>query len=100
MINNVTQLGSWLIAIIIGIIYYFVLKFIILKINSNNIFIRIFIDIFYIFISSFLIIKTYYYFNGGYIHYGYLLFFAIGYFISRKVNNSVKRLKKTIFLKK
>ena len=98
--NSTMQLLSWFISFFIGFIYYFLLNFIIIRINSKNIIIKTFIDLIYIFLISFALIYTYYYFNGGYIHYGYPLFYVLGYFVSKKVNTSVKRLKKTIFLKK
>lgn len=98
--DNVTQLSSWLVSFVIGFVYYFLLNYIIIKINSKNIFIKIFLDTIYVILISLVLIYIYYWFNGGYIHYGYPIFYLLGYLAAKKVNRCVKRLKKALFLKK
>lgn len=100
MINNYLQLSSWIISILLGFIYYYFINVIVTKLNSHNIIIKIFIDTLYILIISLLLIYIYYKFNGGYIHYGYPLFYTLGYIAAKIVNKSVNMLKKTFFLKK
>lgn len=98
--NNIIQLSSWIISFFVGFVYFFMLNYIIIKINSKKILIKIFLDIIYVIIASLTLMYIYYYFNGGYIHYGYPIFYIAGYFVAKKVNTCVKRLKKTFFLKK
>lgn len=98
--NNFQQLDSWFVSFIIGFLYYLFLNYFILFFNSRNLFIRIVLDSFYIFIVSIGIIYFYFKYNNGYIHYGYPLFYILGYYVSKKVNYRVKALKKTFFLKK
>lgn len=100
MINNYLQLSSWMISIIIGLVYYYLLNTVFTKVNTYNIIIKIFIDIVFVTLVSALLIFTYYKFNGGYIHYGYPLFYILGYFVAKIVNKGVNNLKKTFFLKK
>ena len=99
MINSNLQLFSWIISLFIGFIYYFILNYIYIRLNFRNIFLKLIIDISYIFITFVILSYTYYKINNGVIHYGYPIFYVIGYYLANRVNICVKRLKKAIFLK-
>lgn len=99
MINSNLQLFSWIISLFIGFIYYFILNYIYIRLNFKNIFLKLIIDIFYIFITFVILSYIYYKINNGVIHYGYPIFYVIGYYLANRVNICVKRLKKAIFLK-
>ena len=89
MINTYLQLYSWILSFFIGIIYGFILDLFIKYTVINNVIIKVFKDVAFVFVMSILLIYIYYKFNGGYIHYGYLLFFILGYVFNNIVKNRV-----------
>lgn len=97
MISSNTQLFSLFISLIIGFVYYFVMKYIISKFNSCNLFLKIIIDLLYVLLLSLIIIYIYYKVNGGYIHFSYPLFYVCGYYAAFIVNKYVKIHGKTFF---
>ncbi len=100
MISSPIQLYSLFFSVLLGSLYNFILNLYLIKINYKKIYFRcVFHTIFILFISI-IVINIYFKINGGFIHYSYLLFWIIGYFITNKVKLYVKQQKKSKYYKK
>ena len=100
MISVKLQLYSWITSVVIGFFYFLFLflttKFIIRK----NIIMRIILYTLFVVITSILLMYLYYLVNGGIIHYTFVLFWCVGYYLFFIVKQRVKTYKKTIFSSK
>ena len=95
MISSNIQLLSWLVSIVIGLIYYHIINVFYRFTSRYRLFIRIFFDILFIFILTSLFIYIYLKVNNGFIHYSFVIFWFLGYLLSNIVNIYVKRQKKS-----
>lgn len=93
MISGTFQLFSWISSIFLGFIYGFISNKFIKFTRGLRLIYRLFLDIIYVIICSALLIFIYYKINGGYIHYSYLIFWSIGYYLFFLVKSCVKRHK-------
>lgn len=94
MINNNEQLFSWIISIYIGFIYSFLLKYFYLLTRNKRKIYKILLSFIFILLVTIFIIYVYYKINGGIIHYSYILFWILGYYMFFIVKSHVNRHKK------
>lgn len=94
MINNNIQLLSWFFSIIAGFVYSIFLFLFSIFIKSMSKLLKIFLSSIFVIIISTFMIYAYYKINNGFIHYSYLVFWLIGYYLFYLVKSNVKRQKK------
>ena len=94
MISSGLQLYSWFVSVLIGFIYASFLNLFIRYNKRKSIPLMIIKSAIFIITCVVLLIFIYYKCNNGYIHYSFLIFWIIGFYLFLVVKSYVKRHKK------
>jgi len=94
MISAKIQLCSWLVSFVIGFSYYFAL-IIYCKLTSKiRRSVRLITNLIFISLLVLICICIYYKITNGLIHYTFLIFWILGFYVNNRVNFYIKRHKK------